>query len=62
MLDGMGNCNGCGRSATTAATESSHSTSEGLVRYRRCVCGRRWVELAAHVITARGMTVGPPEH
>ncbi|MFV2173505.1 hypothetical protein ACFHW2_25085 [Actinomadura sp. LOL_016] len=26
--------------------ESAHYTSSGLVRYRRCVCGNRWVEVA----------------
>ncbi|WP_176611516.1 hypothetical protein [Actinomadura sp. WMMB 499] len=26
--------------------ESAHYTSGGLVRYRRCVCGNRWVEVA----------------
>ena len=58
MLGTM-SCN-CGRSAKTAAVESSHVTSEGLVRYRRCVCGRRWVELAEHVITGRSRAVGAP--
>jgi hypothetical protein len=40
-------CDGCGHPARLAANESTHHTSEGLVRYRRCSCGRRWVQLFA---------------
>lgn len=40
-------CAGCGHPVPMAAIESAHHTSEGLVRYRRCDCGRRWVETLA---------------
>ncbi|GAA3455961.1 hypothetical protein [Dactylosporangium matsuzakiense] len=49
----MGHCSTCGRAATRAATESTHLTSEGIVRYRRCSCGTRWVELAEFVVAQR---------
>jgi hypothetical protein len=42
-------CENCGRPEALAETESVHRTSEGLVRYRRCECGRRWVQLATLV-------------
>ncbi|MEY9213190.1 hypothetical protein NI17_001995 [Thermobifida halotolerans] len=40
-----GACAACGREAADAEVESSHYTSEGIVRYRRCPCGRRWVDV-----------------
>ncbi|WP_285757076.1 hypothetical protein [Nocardiopsis ansamitocini] len=39
-------CSACGRAAVAARVESSHYTSEGIVRYRCCPCGRRWVDMA----------------
>ncbi|MFC7330614.1 hypothetical protein [Marinactinospora rubrisoli] len=39
-------CTSCHRSVAIAGVESSHVTSEGLVRYLRCPCGRRWVDVA----------------
>ncbi|MFI5912322.1 hypothetical protein [Dactylosporangium sp. NPDC051541] len=49
----MEHCSACGRAATRAAIESAHSTSEGIVRYRRCACGNRWIELAAFIVAER---------
>lgn len=43
----MEHCEACGRLKWGAETESAHYTSEGVVRYRRCACGRRWVEVTA---------------
>jgi hypothetical protein len=40
-------CAGCGWPVAEARTESAHVTSEGWVRYRRCVCGAVFVELPA---------------
>ncbi|MFC0534008.1 hypothetical protein [Phytohabitans kaempferiae] len=40
-------CDGCGRPALLAVVESAHHTSQGLVRYRRCDCGHRWVQVFA---------------
>lgn len=40
-------CAGCGWPMAEARTESAHVTSEGWVRYRRCVCGAVFVELPA---------------
>lgn len=37
-------CARCGWPAEEARTESAHVTSEGWVRYRRCVCGAVFVE------------------
>ncbi|NYE48914.1 hypothetical protein HDA32_004034 [Spinactinospora alkalitolerans] len=45
-VEHCGTCGACGREAVEAEVESSHYTSEGIVRYRRCGCGRRWVDLA----------------
>lgn len=42
----VGSCAACGRRVDTAETESSHFTSEGIVRYRRCACGHCWVDVA----------------
>ncbi|WP_017591726.1 hypothetical protein [Nocardiopsis potens] len=39
-------CGACGRPEGAAEVESSHYTTEGIVRYLRCPCGRRRVELA----------------
>ncbi|MFB9183768.1 hypothetical protein ACFFX1_37025 [Dactylosporangium sucinum] len=49
----MTTCATCGRGTATAAVESSHPTSEGTVRYRRCACGTRWMELTHAVLAAR---------
>ncbi|QFG22660.1 hypothetical protein F7P10_17585 [Actinomadura sp. WMMB 499] len=38
-------CEACHRIGGSRV-ESAHYTSGGLVRYRRCVCGNRWVEVA----------------
>ncbi|UWP78875.1 hypothetical protein [Dactylosporangium fulvum] len=54
----MMNCTACGRPAAIAEVESSHTTSEGVVRYRRCACGGRWMELAQLVLAASSVT--PP--
>ncbi|MFS1301863.1 hypothetical protein [Streptosporangium longisporum] len=43
-------CPSCGRPATVPA--STHHTSEGIVRYARCACGRWLVVLAGRVIGA----------
>ncbi|MEV6926277.1 hypothetical protein AB0M46_17520 [Dactylosporangium sp. NPDC051485] len=51
----MENCTACGRAAAGAAVESVHPTSEGLVRYRRCACGGRWVEVATLVLDRRSV-------
>ena len=39
-------CEHCGREDFEAKVESVHHTSEGVVRYRRCPCGSRWVDTA----------------
>ncbi|RCV48173.1 hypothetical protein [Marinitenerispora sediminis] len=50
-------CASCGRFAAVAGVESSHVTSEGLVRYLRCPCGRRWVDVARfHTLVGVGGT------
>ena len=54
MLDGMSVCGSCERPTATAWVESSHATSEGVVRYVRCGCGHRWVEIARLVLVADG--------
>ncbi|MEQ4720328.1 ABATE domain-containing protein [Nonomuraea sp. B19D2] len=36
-------CVSCSRPSMSAEVESSHYTSEGVVRYLRCACGQRWV-------------------
>jgi DNA-directed RNA polymerase subunit RPC12/RpoP len=38
-------CSQCGRPSLDAGIESAHYTSEGVVRYRHCPCGHRWIEL-----------------
>ncbi|WP_019630183.1 hypothetical protein [Actinomadura atramentaria] len=40
-------CPSCPRRAAASDVESAHLTSEGVVRYRRCVCGARWIDLRA---------------
>lgn len=54
----MTTCAKCGRGTATAAVESSHPTSEGTVRYRRCACGSRWMELTRPFLAARTRPVG----
>lgn len=44
-------CTRCGRPAAETTTLSSHITSEGWVRYRRCVCGAVVVERTPPVTT-----------
>ncbi|MGD9990051.1 hypothetical protein [Pseudonocardia sp.] len=47
-------CTRCGRPGTEARVLSTHSTSEGWVRYRRCACGEVSIELitlGAHTTT-----------
>jgi hypothetical protein len=46
----MNACTACGRRSATARVESTHRTSEGVVRYLRCACGKRWVEQARLVV------------
>jgi DNA-directed RNA polymerase subunit M/transcription elongation factor TFIIS len=46
----MNTCTACGRPSATALVESSHLTSEGVVRYIRCACGNRWIEQAQLVL------------
>jgi hypothetical protein len=50
----------CGWPVAEARTESAHVTSEGWVRYRRCVCGAVLVELPAGPApeTANGTRAG----
>jgi hypothetical protein len=38
-------CTRCGWPTDSAAVLSTHHTSEGWVRYRRCVCGSVAIEL-----------------
>ena len=38
-------CAHCGRTGAEATVLSTHPTSEGSVRYRRCVCGSVSIEL-----------------
>ncbi len=38
-------CTRCGRSNSGAQVLSTHPTSEGWVRYRRCACGEVSIEL-----------------
>ena len=38
-------CTKCGQPTTGARTLSTHATSEGWVRYRRCACGDVSIEL-----------------
>ncbi|PSK96473.1 hypothetical protein CLV63_11168 [Murinocardiopsis flavida] len=39
-------CGACGGPADAAVVESSHYTTQGIVRYLRCPCGRRRVDSA----------------
>ncbi len=39
-------CKDCGERDAAAEVESSHYTSEGIVRYVRCRCGARSVDVA----------------
>jgi hypothetical protein len=41
-------CSRCGWPGDEATLLSIHHTSEGSVRYRRCICGAVMVELVAH--------------
>ncbi|GAB3205294.1 hypothetical protein ACQEU5_01990 [Marinactinospora thermotolerans] len=45
-------CAACGRESVDARVESAHYTSEGIVRYRQCACGRRWVDVARFAVVA----------
>ncbi|MFC4562537.1 hypothetical protein ACFO4E_11795 [Nocardiopsis mangrovi] len=42
----VSDCVSCGGPGAAAQVESSHYTSEGIVRYLRCPCGERRVEVA----------------
>jgi len=48
-------CSSCERPTATARVESSHATSEGVVRYLRCRCGHRWIEIA-HLVLVHAHT------
>lgn len=52
-------CAGCGRPAALAAVESAHHTSQGLVRYRRCGCGHRWVQVFGYANAVAGPAARP---
>jgi hypothetical protein len=39
-------CKHCGWPANEASVLSTHRTSQGWVRYRRCICGTMSIELA----------------
>lgn len=45
-------CDNCGMAVLDSVIESAHYTSDGVVRYRRCPCGHRWVELVPFAATA----------
>ena len=49
-------CAQCGWPSNEAAVLSTHQTSEGWVRYRRCVCGDVTIELVT-LGPAAGTTV-----
>jgi hypothetical protein len=51
-------CAQCGWPSDEAAVVSTHQTSEGWVRYRRCVCGTVAIELVTLGPRA-GMQVEP---
>ena len=50
-------CAQCGWPNEEAEVLSTHSTSQGWVRYRRCVCGTVTIELVT--LAPRGMQVEP---
>ena len=50
----MNVCTACGGPSATARVESTHRTSDGVVRYLRCRCGHRWVEQARLVLVTPG--------
>lgn len=47
-------CPACGFTLAANSTTSVHRSSEGLVRYLRCLCGLRIVSLAGKVIGSAG--------
>jgi hypothetical protein len=49
----MERCTACEQPTSVAVVESAHPTSEGIIRYRRCPCGARWIELATLVLSER---------
>ena len=50
----MSACSTCGRLSATARVESTHRTSDGVVRYLKCACGNRWIEQARLVLVTTG--------
>lgn len=55
-------CAQCGWPSDEAAVLSTHHTSQGWVRYRRCVCGTFAIELVtlgAGAATGAGTEVAP---
>jgi hypothetical protein len=46
-------CTRCGWPNAEAGVLSTHSTSEGWIRYRRCVCGEVSIELVTLAEDAR---------
>jgi hypothetical protein len=44
-------CAQCGQTASEARTISTHHTSEGWVRYKKCACGGVSIEL--HTLESR---------
>ena len=51
-------CARCGWPSDEAVVLSTHHTSQGWVRYRRCMCGDLTIELVTHDPIA-GMQVEP---
>lgn len=49
----------CSSCALPATVTSTHRTSEGTLRYLRCVCGRSFVALGGEVIGAAGESEFP---
>lgn len=47
------NCRNCGLCSVNATIVSTHNTSEGLVRYLRCLCGTtQYIEIVSFVTLA----------
>lgn len=52
-------CAPCGRPLDDTPALSSHRTSQGLISYRRCACGRISVERDGTVLCGTGRTCHP---
>jgi hypothetical protein len=51
-------CPSCGWPTTEAEVLSRHRTSEGIVHYLRCVCGRLTVRVLDPALAADGAFIG----